>query len=523
MSGSVSDMNSSSGRSVSKGAAQTFPGEADIFRVIYPGGLIPVERMDSIPAMRSHINALLALASGQAQPRGSIGAKEFRALDEKIAYLKETPKEDGTTRSWSEIARTLNARLSRESCRRRYKEWKQEQLRLQMDRAALRSAAEREDTTASEAVPPLAILEHSSEKAQQEFDQVSWPAAALMEVAEPDENRAIPENNNTEESKEVPANKWDPGNGRGPLPESTKEEILKRYDNHLGAKEISSSMGLDGRRVQGIISGSRLSKRKEKGAKSAPDETLRNVPPASSEVQQKPETAPCQQELKDAKPEQSHDAQGPGPKAPQNSKQVSSAAAARAPKIPHSEDEFILKERAGGKKFREIYEALQARGTKCELDDVIWRHNSLLKKVQGGLDAESKAPELQQTQAEPAPASAPIQPTASKVSTSPEDLEWILDLAEIGWSAEEISQELVQSGVSLNPEQVAKILAGKKKKEKKPEPKHFRKGELDAVIWKMHTKEKLSPEEISARLQEDGYSYEAGTIRTRLRAQGAKL
>jgi len=282
-------------------------------------------------------------------------------------------------------------------------------------------------------------------------------------------------------------------------------------------------MGLDGRRIQGVITGSRLSKRKSKGAEAAADETLRNVPATSSEAQQKPEPDPCGQELQEAKPAQSHDDQDREPKAPQNSKQVSSAATARAPKIPHSEDEFILTERAGGKKFREIHEALQAKGIKCELDDVIWRHSSLLKNVKDGIEAESKAPELQQSQAEPAPASAPIQPTASKVSTSPEDLKWILDLAEIGWSAEEIFQELMQSGVSLSPEQVAEILAGKKKKEKKPEPKHFRKGELDAVIWKMHTIEKLSPEEISARLQEDGYTYEAGTIRTRLRAQGAKL
>ena len=523
MSGSVSDMNSSSGRSVSKGAEQKFPGEVDIFRVIYPGGLIPVERMDSIPAMRSHINQLLALASGQARPRGSTGAKEDQALNEKIAYLKETPKEDGTTRSWPEIARTLNAGLSRESCRRRYKEWKRQQGLKLTDRAALRSAAEAENEAPSDAAAGVNVHERSPEQVLPEIEQVAHPAAVLQEGPEPDENQAIPESNKTEESIEVPASKWDPGKGEGPLPESTKEEILKRYDNHWDAKEISSSMGLDGRRVQGVITGSRLSKRKGKGAETAPDETLRNVPAASSEVQQKPETASCRHEIQEAKPAQSHDAQVLEPKDTKNSKQVSSDAAARAPKIPHSEDDFILKERAGGKKFREIHEALQAKGIKCELDDVIWRHSSLLKNVKDGIEAESKAPELQQSQAEPAPASAPVQPTASKVSTSPEDLEWILELAEIGWSAEEISQELMQSGVSMSTEQVAEILAGKKKKEKKPEPKHFRKGELDAVIWKMHTKEHLTPEEISARLQEDGYSYEAGTIRTRLRAQGAKL
>jgi hypothetical protein len=180
-----------------------------------------------------------------------------------------------------------------------------------------------------------------------------------------------------------------------------------------------------------------------------------------------------------------------------------------------------LAERAGGKKFREIHEALEARGVECKLDDVISRHYSLLKKAQEMPASESKTPEPQQSQAKTAPASAPTPLAEPKIS--PEELKWIQDLAEMDWSAEEISQELSQSGVSVSPVQVAGILAGKKKKEKEPEPKHFRKGELDAVIWKMHTKEKLSPEKISARLQEEGYSYEAGTIRTRLRAQGAKL
>ena len=521
MSGSVSDLNSISGRSMPEGAAQSkVPGEVDIFRLIYPGGLIPVERMDSIPAMRSHISKLLALASGQAQPRKLIEAGESRALNEKIGYLKEMPKEDGTTRTWAEIARFLNAGLDRESCRKRYKAWKlQRQLK---DYAALRSAAGKEDAAASEAAAPLDIQEQSSGKAPQEFEQVARPAADLQERAEPDENQATPGSNKTEESKEVPANKWDPGNGKGPLPESTKEEILKRYDNHWGAKEISSSMGLDGRRVRGIISGSRLSKRKEKGAKSAPDEALRNVPSASSEVQQKPATAPCRQDLQDAKPAQSHEAQVLEPTAPQNSKQVSSAAAVRAPKIPHSEDEFILNERAGGKKFQEIHEALLARGIECKLDDVIWRHNSLLKKVQDGPEAEAKPPELQQPQAKPTQASVPI--LAAPPGISPENLKWILDLAEMGWSAGEITQELSQSGVTVSADQVAEILAARKKENvKKPAPKPISRGELDARIWKMHTKEKLSPEEISARLQEDGYGYEAGTIRTRLKAQGARI
>jgi len=506
MSGSLSDLNLSA-RSSQGGAAQgegeyKLPSEAEIFRMFYPDGHIPVEHLGNLSEMRSHVSALLSLASGKPGPkiqRKILSREGSQAINQQIAHLKDTPQEDGRMRTWSEIAQMVGWGISENACHKRYRAWKKQLKRQQQtDRAALRSAAGTEEAAVPEASAIMAVQERSLDQAQQEFEQVVRPAAALQERPVPDENQAIPENNIAKGSEEVAATKRDPGNGEGPLP--------------------------DGRRVQGIIAGSRLSKRKGKDPKPASDETLRNVPAASSEVQQKPETAPCRQDLQETKPVQSHEAQDLEPKAPQNSKQVSSTAAARAPKIPkipHSEDEFILTERAGGKKFREIHEALEARGIKCKLVDVITRHYGLLKKGLDSPKAESKTPELQQSQTVPAHASEPIQPAPPGIST--EDLKLILDLAEMGWSAEEISQELSQNGVSVSAEQIAGILAGSKKEEKKPEPKRFRKGELDATIWKLHTKEHLSPEEISARLQEDGYSYEVGTIRARLKAQGAGI
>ena len=506
MSGSLSDLNLSA-RSSQGGAAQgegeyKLPSEAEIFRMFYPDGHIPVEHLGNLSEMRSHVSALLSLASGKPGPkiqRKILSREGSQAINQQIAHLKDTPQEDGRMRTWSEIAQMVGWGISENACHKRYRAWKKQLKRQQQtDRAALRSAAGTEEAAVPEASAIMAVQERSLDQAQQEFEQVVRPAAALQERPVPDENQAIPENNIAKGSEEVAATKRDPGNGEGPLP--------------------------DGRRVQGIIAGSRLSKRKGKDPKPASDETLRNVPAASSEVQQKPETAPCRQDLQETKPVQSHEAQDLEPKAPQNSKQVSSTAAARAPKIPkipHSEDEFILMERAGGKKFREIHEALEAKGIKCKLVDVITRHYGLLKKGLDSPKAESKTPELQQSQTVPAHASEPIQPAPPGIST--EDLKLILDLAEMGWSAEEISQELSQNGVSVSAEQIAGILAGSKKEEKKPEPKRFRKGELDATIWKLHTKEHLSPEEISARLQEDGYSYEVGTIRARLKAQGAGI
>lgn len=350
MSGSVSDLSSISGQN---GAAQSrLPNENAVFRFLFPGGLIPVERMDSLPAMRSHISALLALASGQARARKSISAEKSQAVNLQIARLKETPKDDGTTRTWREIAQIIDVGIKGDSCHKRYRSWKLQQERF----AVMRSAAD----------APLGMT--------------------------------------------------------------------------------------------------------------AQAETLRNVPQASSEVQQKTETAPGRLELQEARPAQSADAQDLEPKASQNSKKVLPAAAARAPKIPHSEDEFILTERAGGKKFREIHEALQARGIKCKLDDVITRHYSLLKKGHDSPKAESKATELQH-HAEPAPALAPIQ--AAHPGVSPEDLKWILDLAEKDWSAEEISQELTQNGVPLGSDEIARILS-QRQNVKDPQPTEISQSRLTA-------------------------------------------
>ena len=505
MSGSLSDLNLSA-RSSQGGAAQgegecKLPSEAEIFRLFYPDGHIPVEHLANLSEMRSHVSALLSLASGRPGPkiqRKILSREGSQAINQQIAHLKDTPKEDGRMRTWSEIALMVGWGISENACHKRYRAWKKQLKRQQQtDRAALRSAAGTEEAAIPGASKPLAVQEHSLDQSQQEFEQVARPDAALQERPEPDENQAIPKNNIAKGSEEVAATKRDPGNGEGPLP--------------------------DGRRVQGIITGSKLSKRKGKNPKPASDEALRSVRAASSEVQQKPETAPCRQEIQETKPVQSHEVQDLETLDPKNSKQVSSASTVRVPKIPHSEDDFILKERAGGKKFREIHEALEAKGIKCKLVDVITRHYSLLKKAQDGPRAESETPELQQSQTVPAPVSEPTTPAPPGVS--PEELKWILDLAEKDWSAEEISQELSQNGVSLSAEQVAEILAGSKKEEKvkKPEPKRFRKGELDATIWKLHTKEHLSPEEISARLQEDGYSYEVSTIRARLIAQGAGI
>jgi len=527
------------------------PGEADIFHILYPDGYIPVEHLGRVSEMRSHILALLALAGGQPQSmvmRKSLGLKESQVVNQQIACLRDTPKDDGTTRTWDEIALIVGWGITENACRKRYRTWKH--LQRQENPAGQPSASNEPSPFPAETLrnvtdhEPTEVHASSAEQVQQSAEQAEQPNGIVQQKI-----AAVSGQAGLQEARTGPSEKplgLEDKNHQKPEKVQHKKKhhssIQKGHAKGVSILEVQAAAGIEnGRKTQGAKPAHGAKATTMQAAQQAANPVsapaggdgpsslgcapqdgkpaaLRSAAEAEAQPMMKPVPAPMPSTREpDAPSEKLHVAT---PKAPQNSKQVSRDAAVRDPKIPHSEDEFIFNERAGGKKFREIHEALQARGIECKLDDVISRHYSLLKKPPEKPVAECKAPQVQQSQDEPTPSTPPIQPPSPKIS--PEDLKRVLDLAEMGWSAEEISQELSQSGVSVTPEQVKEILAGRKK-EKKSEPKHFRRGELDTVIWKMHTKEHLTPEEISARLQEDGYSYEAGTIRTRLRAQGAKL
>ena len=107
MSSTASALNSSAGRQMLPKQRSAAPGEADIFHILYPDGNIPVEHLGRVSEMRSHILALLALASGQPQSivlRKSLGLKESQVVNQQIACLRDTPKDDGSIRTWDEIA-----------------------------------------------------------------------------------------------------------------------------------------------------------------------------------------------------------------------------------------------------------------------------------------------------------------------------------------------------------------------------------------------------------------------------------
>ena len=161
------------------------------------------------------------------------------------------------------------------------------------------------------------------------------------------------------------------------------------------------------------------------------------------------------------------------------------------PKIPHSEDPFIFNEKESGKTFGEISKALIQKGHDCTVTDVSQRYYTDLKKrmaatakVEGSKTAENVAP---------------VHPDVP-ASQSPPGVE----------GAQELAREAI-GPTRGTPE------------EKPPTPKSISRAELDAKIWEMYTKEKLTEEEISDRLYAEGLFYRAKSVHIRLISQGAQL
>jgi hypothetical protein len=91
----------------------------------------------------------------------------------------------------------------------------------------------------------------------------------------------------------------------------------------------------------------------------------------------------------------------------------------KTPKIPHSEDEFILAERDSGKTFREVHEALQAKRISCHLDDVTARYHNA-KKKHGEKTARPEKLTQNVVERPKAPKNkAPVQPEPAKLGPAP--------------------------------------------------------------------------------------------------------
>ena len=92
------------------------PIETQIFRLIFPpSGSIPLEKIEAVPHIRQHINAIIDLASTE---HGIATPSESAALTARVIELRDTPGPDGKVRTWRTIAEICGTTL--DSVRHRY-------------------------------------------------------------------------------------------------------------------------------------------------------------------------------------------------------------------------------------------------------------------------------------------------------------------------------------------------------------------------------------------------------------------
>lgn len=154
------------------------------------------------------------------------------------------------------------------------------------------------------------------------------------------------------------------------------------------------------------------------------------------------------------------------------------------PRIPHELDELILQLREEGKLFREIHDILKTKGVVCELDDICARHASASKKQQAAANGKK-------------PHNAPTPKEESRRK------------------AQAKANEVKNSGREDNSTESAE-----KSTNRTPEPVGISRAELDERLWE-EWKDGLTVQEISDRLCAEGLYFGPGTVRSRLRAQGA--
>jgi hypothetical protein len=92
------------------------PIENQIFRLIFPpSGSIPLEKLEAVPHIRQHINAIIDLASTE---HGISSPGESAALTARVIELRDTPGPDGKVRTWRTIAEICGTTL--DAVRHRY-------------------------------------------------------------------------------------------------------------------------------------------------------------------------------------------------------------------------------------------------------------------------------------------------------------------------------------------------------------------------------------------------------------------
>jgi len=414
--------------------------EQRIMEVLYPpAGLIPNSREEraKVPRIMEAIDHLFAVVNGEELVKVYRGSEESRAITERALQLKKQGKTE------ADIASILGLTLSA--------------VHNRIGRALY--GPQRSQTANSPGAPASPEGPSSPGSAPQDVKTPADVSISYHQENDPDPS-IVDALNGDPESK-------DDGRTATNLPETptpaeprSAAEVTTETE-----KEVISEATAD------------VNVHERSSAEAQPE--IEQVPGRAAALQEEPKPAenPIIQESQSA--EESEEVRKPKKK----------------PKIPHSEDEYILSERNAGKKFREIYGVLASRGIVCKVDDVVARYY------------QAKAQKANQNVAE-------VQKTAENVAEVRQ-----------GDTSSRPAKDVVllQQSSADTPATSDTSAASPAPAESKPAAKAISRAELDTIIWDMHTKEHLTPEEISEKLHADGYYYGEKSIRIRLRNQGARL
>jgi len=363
--------------------------EAEIFRILFPPvGAIPVERLETIRPIRSHISKAIALSNGI---KTTISPEEHRAITMRVVALRESISSDSRPLTWREIAAQVG-NLTPNAAKKRYTEFCRKR---EIER--LRQEAHRAQSI---------LAEHASE-AQHKTEGVPLQEAA-------------PEQSGSSQEDGLKT-----------------EQVLDREEPRLLAEPNPGPLE-ESRAIE---------------EKAAPVVTSKEAVPRIG------------------------------------------------PKIPHSEDEFIVARRSQGARFSTILAELQQKGIECNIDDVTARYYTAASKQ--AQEAKGKKPHNA--------------PTRSEASAQKKDNQAQEDSVHSpATEAHEIAQEAPAVAHQEAP------TASEGSETKQPEPKYISRADLDAKIWALH-KEGKTPAEISDLLYAEGYYYGEQRVHRMLLQQGADL
>ncbi len=345
--------------------------EATILKALFPpSGAIPLERIDALPQIRSHIRSAIGLADGS-QPTSMARTCNpilSQELTQKVVELKESP--EGADLCWREIGAKIG--ITEDAAAKRYQKF---------------------------------IKAREAEELRKEGDETL---------------RNVPCTPGTESS-----------------------------DHIVGADEMIAAAAPDGKKneLDEVLAGPSLQETQSEHTEKA-------------EPQEKPQA-----------------------------KKVETRGGRKNPKIPHTEDDFILGRRSQGTRFSTILAELRQKGIECNVDDVTARYYTAASKK--ALEAKGKKPHNA--------------PTPKEVGKQ--------DASEPATEASAVNDEKCISA----EENVAEV-----RQEEKPAAKAISRADLDRKIWDAWKAGK-TPEQISDDLYAEGLYYSEKSVRIRLISQGADL